>query len=74
MREGDQVHHQSALHVPYGNIIHDHDKAPALALIHGYMREVGIGLAGRYELWGYQWTDEAFLTGEEAAQAVIDAA
>lgn len=74
MREGDQVRHQSALHVPYGNIIHDHDKAPALSLIHGYMSEVGIGLAGRYGLWGYQWTDEAFLTGEEAAQAVIDAA
>jgi hypothetical protein len=38
------------------------------------MSEVGIGLAGRYGLWGYQWTDEAFLTGEEAAQTVIDAA
>ena len=72
MREEDKVRHTSALYVPYGNIIHDHDKIPALSLIHGYMNEIGIGLAGRYGLWGYQWTDEAFLTGEEAAQAVID--
>ena len=72
MREEDKVRHTSALYVPYGNIIHDHDKIPALSLIHGYMNEIGISLAGRYGLWGYQWTDEAFLTGEEAAQAVID--
>ncbi|HJQ95328.1 MAG TPA: NAD(P)-binding protein [Acidimicrobiia bacterium] len=73
IREGDEIRHTSALHVPYGNIIHDLDKIPALALIHGYLDEIGIKMCGRYGLWGYQWTDEAFITGEEAAQAVLDA-
>ena len=73
IREGDEIRHTSALHVPYGNIIHDLDKVPALALIHGYLDEIGIRMCGRYGLWGYQWTDEAFITGEEAAQAVLDA-
>ena len=73
IREGDQVRHTSALYVPYGNVIHDLDKIPALALIHGYLDEIGIKMCGRYGLWGYQWTDEAFITGEEAAQAVLDA-
>lgn len=72
MKEADQIRHTSALYVPYGNIIHDLDKIPALALIHGYLDEIGIKMCGRYGLWGYQWTDEAFITGEEAAQAVLD--
>ena len=73
IKEGDQIRHTSALYVSYGNIIHDLDKIPALALIHGYLDEIGIKMCGRYGLWGYQWTDEAFITGEEAAQAVLDA-
>lgn len=73
IREGDEIRHTSALHVPYGNIIHDLDKIPALAVVHGYLDELGIRMCGRYGLWGYQWTDEAFITGEEAAQAILDA-
>lgn len=73
IRDDDQILHTSALFVPYGNIIHDLDKVPALSLIHGYLDEIGVKVCGRYGLWGYQWTDEAFITGEEAAQAVLDA-
>ena len=72
IRNGDQVTHQSALYVPYANIIHDHDKLPALEVIFNYLEEIGIKTAGRYGLWGYQWTDEAFISGEEAAQDIID--
>lgn len=72
IHDGDQVMHTSALFVPYGNIIHDHDKLPALETIHGYLGEVGIEMAGRYGLWGYHWTDEAFKSGEDAAQNIID--
>lgn len=69
---GDQVVHQSALYVPYANIIHDHDKQPALEVIYTYLEEIGVRTAGRYGLWGYQWTDEAFISGEAAAQSIID--
>jgi protoporphyrinogen oxidase len=70
--ETDQILHESAVVVPYGNIIHDHDKVPALEAILPWVREQGIHLCGRYGLWGYQWTDEAFVTGEDAAQAALD--
>jgi hypothetical protein len=33
---------------------------------------VGIGYCGRYGEWGYQWTDESFVSGEKAAQKVLD--
>jgi protoporphyrinogen oxidase len=72
LEHDDQILHKSAMWVPYANIIHDHDKLPALRLIHGYLEEIGINMSGRYGLWGYQWTDEAFASGEEAAQRVID--
>ena len=69
----DRILHSSAIYVPYGNIIHDHDKLSALEVVHGYLDEVGIGYCGRYGEWGYHWTDEAFMSGENVAQKVIDA-
>ncbi len=72
LREGDRILHRSALWVPYANIIHDHDKLPALDTISGYLNDVGIRMCGRYGLWGYQWTDEAFISGEQAAQSILD--
>jgi len=72
IEEGDSILHKSAVHVPYANIIHDHDKTPALNLINGWLERVGIATCGRYGLWGYQWTDEAFISGEQAAQRVLD--
>jgi protoporphyrinogen oxidase len=73
IRDRDRILHRSALYVPFGNIIHDHDRIPALRIVHSYFDEIGIRLAGRYGLWGYQWTDEAFISGEQAAQSIIDA-
>ena len=70
--DSDSVLHTSAIRVPYGNIIHDHDKLPSLDVIHPYLQELGIKMCGRYGLWGYQWTDEAFLSGDVAAQSVLD--
>ena len=71
LRESDRILHRSALWVQYANIIHDHDKLPALAVIRDYLADVGISMCGRYGLWGYQWTGEAFISGEQAAQAVL---
>lgn len=71
MTDSDRVLHQSALFVPHANIIHDHDKLPALELIMPFLDEIGIITCGRYGLWGYQWTDEAFLSGEAAAEQIL---
>ena len=72
IREEDKILHRSALHVPYANIIFDLDRAGALSTVHGYLDDLGIAYCGRYGDWGYLWTDTTFMSGENAAQLVLD--
>jgi protoporphyrinogen oxidase len=72
LREDDRVLFSSAMLVKYANIIFDFDRADAVATIHGYLDDLGIAYCGRYGDWGYLWTDEAFKSGENAAQKVLD--
>ena len=59
--------------LPYANIIFDLERAAALAIVHAWLREVGIHWCGRYGDWGYLWTDEAFVSGEKAAERAMEA-
>ena len=72
LREDDTILHTNAALVPYANIIFDHDRPAALATVLGYLDELGIATCGRYGRWGYHWTDESFVSGEEAAQRILD--
>lgn len=72
LREDDQVVFQEARLIPYANVIFDTEREPALSLVHGFLDEVGIACCGRYGEWGYQWTDEAFQSGENAGQRILD--
>ena len=72
LREDDRILHRNAALVPYANIIFDHDRAAALATVHAYLEELGIATCGRYGRWGYHWTDESFVSGEQAAQQILD--
>ncbi len=70
----DELLYKGAMRLPYANVIYDHDRAPALESIHGYLADVGIAWCGRYGDWGHIWTDEAFTSGERAAEAILAAA
>ena len=72
LREGDAILSRHAAVVRYANVIFDLERAPALAIVHGYLDEQGIGYCGRYGDWAYIWTDESFMSGENAAQRVLD--
>ena len=48
------------------------DRRAALETVFAYLEELGIATCGRYGRWGYHWTDESFVSGEEAAQEVLD--
>jgi hypothetical protein len=72
IRDTDRILYQGALHVPYANVIFDLERRSALSSVHAYLDEIGVHYCGRYGHWGYQWTDEAFVSGEEAAQRAID--
>lgn len=56
---------------PWAQIIFDLDRAKALEVVHGYLQDIGIRYCGRYGEWGYQWTDESFMSGEKAAHLAL---
>lgn len=71
IRDDDAILHTSTMFSPYGNIIFDHDRSAAVETVLGFLSETGIETAGRYGLWGYQWTDESFVSGEDAVGRVL---
>jgi protoporphyrinogen oxidase len=72
LTEEDNILFKEARVVPYANVIFDLDREPALKKVHDYLDVIGIGYAGRYGQWGYHWTDESFISGEQAAQSILD--
>ena len=71
VKDEDRILHTNAHVVPYANVIFDLDRKKALATVHGYLDDLGIGYCGRYGDWGYMWTDESFISGEKAADKVL---
>jgi hypothetical protein len=57
----------------YANIIFDLERADALKKVQDYLNDLGIACCGRYGEWGYLWTDDAFKSGELAAERAISA-
>ena len=72
LREEDEILFTNTMHVPYANVIFDLERTEALATVHDYLDEIGVAYCGRYGDWAYIWTDESFMSGEGAAQKVID--
>lgn len=72
LHDSDTIVFRNAAVVPYANVIFDLERADAVAAVHVYLDELGIIYCGRYGEWGYHWTDEAFISGENAAQKVLD--
>ncbi len=72
--ESADVVYREARVVEFANVIFDLDRAPNLAIVHDYLREVGIHWCGRYGNWDHTWTDQAFMSGQDAAQRVLDGA
>ncbi|MGB3555727.1 MAG: FAD-dependent oxidoreductase [Jannaschia sp.] len=71
MREDEPIVHTSVRLIPYANIIFDLDRETALPIVQDWLAKIGIHCAGRYGIWGYHWTDESFISGEEAAAAAL---
>ena len=57
--------------LPYANVIFDLERAAALEIVLGYLREIDIQVCGRYGSWAYIWTDESFVSGERAAEFAL---
>jgi len=72
LREDDQILHTNVKVCHHAQVIFDLERADALATVHGYLDDVGVAYCGRYGDWLYSWTDEAFISGENAAQKTLD--
>ncbi len=59
------------MHIEYANVIFDLERAAALKTVHGYLDDLGIAYCGRYGDWEYIWTDESFVSGENAAKKAL---
>jgi protoporphyrinogen oxidase len=71
VKDDDQILSRKAMLLPYANVIFDLDRAEALKNVHGYLDDIGISYCGRYGDWGYMWTDESFISGENAAERAL---
>jgi protoporphyrinogen oxidase len=71
LREDDRILHQDAHLTRFANVIYDHDRGVALATVLDLLREVGIVTCGRYGEWNHHWTDESFVSGEEAVDRAL---
>ena len=68
----DKILFSDAMIMPYANVIFDLERAKALKIVHRYLNDIRIVYCGRYGEWGYLWTDESFISGENAAQTILD--
>ena len=65
---GDKVLLKHAMYTPYANVIFDLEAKASTNLVHQFLDDIHINYCGRYGDWAYIWTDEAFISGENAAQ------
>ncbi|HTF68303.1 MAG TPA: FAD-dependent oxidoreductase, partial [Edaphobacter sp.] len=73
LRDSDTILSRKAMFLKYANIIFDLERADALKTVHGYLDDLGIACCGRYGEWAYLWTDDAFKSGELAAERALSA-
>ncbi|MGB3209934.1 MAG: NAD(P)-binding protein [Desulforhopalus sp.] len=72
VKESDKIVFTHAKIIQYANIIFDLDRTTALEVVHDYLDEIGVSYCGRYGEWGYHWTDQSFVSGEKAAQKIVE--
>lgn len=72
VKDRSEIIHTSTLFAPWGNVIFDHDRPKSLKLVHEYLDSISIAYCGRFGDWAYIWTDESFISGENAARKVIE--
>jgi protoporphyrinogen oxidase len=73
IRDNDSIMLKDAYVNRHANVIFDTDRPEAVNTVHAFLDDIGVLYCGRYGNWDHAWTDEAFLSGEKAAQMALDA-
>ncbi len=64
----DRVLVREQIDIPYGYVIFDEHRTPALSMLHSWMSSHDVVACGRYGDWGYHSSFEAIESGVRAAQ------
>jgi protoporphyrinogen oxidase len=62
------VHSVSVRYCPWGQVIYDHHRRPALGTINRFLDGFNILRAGRYSQWGYMMTHDCVMRGKKVAE------
>jgi protoporphyrinogen oxidase len=57
-------------HSPWGQVIFDHNRKPALDRINAFLDQFGIIRVGRYGEWGYLMSHDCVLSSRDAAERI----
>jgi protoporphyrinogen oxidase len=71
LRSPEEVLWTHCRDVKYANVVFDHQRTAALALLEPWLAAQGISSAGRYGEWAYLWTDDSVRSGWRAAARVL---
>jgi len=71
INESDEIVFREAKFNAFANVIFDLDRKENLSIVHKFLDKIGIKYCGRYGDWNYSWTDESFISGENAAKKII---
>jgi protoporphyrinogen oxidase len=58
----------SVRYCPWGQVIYDHHRRPALEQVSRFLERFGVIRAGRYSQWGYMMTHDCVLRGKKIAE------
>lgn len=64
------THHK---HLPFGNVVFDLGMEERRNAVRDWVASQGIHLAGRFGEWDYLWSNQAFMSGRAAADALAQA-
>lgn len=56
----------------YANVIFNHQVYENRQIVLDYLKSIGIKNIGRFGKWEYLWSDQAFLSGKEAAEELVE--
>lgn len=71
LKSDDRIIFTDVLFIKYGYVIYNHLREEAVRRLHEYLRKFDIYPCGRYGAWAYFWSDEAVLSGKDAAERAL---
>ncbi|MCX5796937.1 MAG: FAD-dependent oxidoreductase [Elusimicrobia bacterium] len=71
LRRGDRFLVKEWRPIPYGYVLYDFQRGPALAAIFGELGRQGVESIGRYGAWKYSFMEEALLDGKACAERLL---